>query len=149
MRGICTLHQEMTLEEYQKVLEEKRKVLLSLKGEERKVDVDKEFQSMQLVFPFLCSFWLKWRGGRKQPPAAMCITPLGHRIQLEFLVPQFQSLSLIISYVIIIVFVCPCTSCFAIAHVYFLFRVLTRTRERRLQKEKKGPRRYMVDVLLK
>ncbi|GMY29934.1 RGG repeats nuclear RNA binding protein A [Fagus crenata] len=38
---------EMTLEEYQKVLEEKRKALLALKTEERKVDVDKEFQSMQ------------------------------------------------------------------------------------------------------
>lgn len=37
----------MTLEEYQKVLEEKRKALLALKTEERKVDVDKEFQSMQ------------------------------------------------------------------------------------------------------
>lgn len=40
---------EMTLEEYEKVLEEKRKALLSLKGEERKVDLDKEFESMQLV----------------------------------------------------------------------------------------------------
>lgn len=36
----------MTLEEYEKVLEEKRKALLALKTEERKVDV-KEFQSMQ------------------------------------------------------------------------------------------------------
>lgn len=36
----------MTLEEYEKVLEEKRKALLALKTEERKVD-DKEFQSMQ------------------------------------------------------------------------------------------------------
>lgn len=40
---------QMTLEEYQKVLEEKRKALLALKAEERKVDVDKEFESMQLV----------------------------------------------------------------------------------------------------
>lgn len=39
----------MTLEEYEKVLEEKRKALLALKAEERKVDVDKEFESMQLV----------------------------------------------------------------------------------------------------
>jgi len=39
----------MTLEEYEKVLEEKRKALLSLKVEERKVNVDKEFESMQLV----------------------------------------------------------------------------------------------------
>ncbi|PON64601.1 Hyaluronan/mRNA-binding protein [Parasponia andersonii] len=37
---------EMTLEEYEKVLEEKRKALLALKTEERKVDV-KEFESMQ------------------------------------------------------------------------------------------------------
>ncbi|KAJ4847613.1 hypothetical protein Tsubulata_002714 [Turnera subulata] len=36
---------EMTLEEYEKVLEEKRKALLALKTEERKVD-DKEFKSM-------------------------------------------------------------------------------------------------------
>ncbi|KAK6918662.1 Hyaluronan/mRNA-binding protein [Dillenia turbinata] len=40
---------EMTLEEYQKVLEEKRKALQPLKTEERKVDVDKEFKSMQLL----------------------------------------------------------------------------------------------------
>ncbi|TVU01923.1 hypothetical protein EJB05_52570 [Eragrostis curvula] len=38
---------EMTLEEYEKVLEEKRKALLALKTEERKVEVDKELQSMQ------------------------------------------------------------------------------------------------------
>lgn len=38
--------QEMTLEEYEKLLEEKRKALLALKTEERKVDV-KEFESMQ------------------------------------------------------------------------------------------------------
>ncbi|KAJ0105722.1 hypothetical protein Patl1_18399 [Pistacia atlantica] len=38
---------EMTLEEYEKVLEEKRKALLALKTEERKVDMDKEFKSMQ------------------------------------------------------------------------------------------------------
>ncbi|XVF79749.1 hypothetical protein PTKIN_Ptkin15bG0014600 [Pterospermum kingtungense] len=37
---------EMTLEEYQKVLEEKRKALQALKTEERKVDA-KEFESMQ------------------------------------------------------------------------------------------------------
>jgi hypothetical protein len=37
----------MTLEEYEKVLEEKRKALLALKAEERKVEVDKELQSMQ------------------------------------------------------------------------------------------------------
>nr|AEI59279.1 RNA binding protein [Suaeda glauca] len=40
---------QMTLEEYQKVLEEKRKALLALKAEERKVDLDKDFESMQLV----------------------------------------------------------------------------------------------------
>ena len=39
--------QEMTLEEYEKVLEEKRKALLALKTEERKVAVDKELASMQ------------------------------------------------------------------------------------------------------
>lgn len=37
----------MTLEEYEKVLEERRKALQTLKTEERKVDVDKEFKSMQ------------------------------------------------------------------------------------------------------
>lgn len=37
----------MTLEEYEKVLEEKRKALLALKTEERKVDLDKELKSMQ------------------------------------------------------------------------------------------------------
>ncbi|CAL5398150.1 unnamed protein product [Camellia sinensis] len=40
---------EMTLEEYEKVLEEKRKALLALKTEERKVDFDKEFASMQAL----------------------------------------------------------------------------------------------------
>lgn len=39
----------MTLEEYEKVLEEKRKALMALKPEERKVDLDKEFESMQLI----------------------------------------------------------------------------------------------------
>jgi len=38
---------EMTLEEYEKVLEEKRKALLALKAEERKVDLDKDLASMQ------------------------------------------------------------------------------------------------------
>ena len=37
----------MTLEEYEKVLEEKRKALLALKAEERKVDLDKDLASMQ------------------------------------------------------------------------------------------------------
>ncbi|PQQ00791.1 RGG repeats nuclear RNA binding protein A isoform X1 [Prunus yedoensis var. nudiflora] len=37
----------MTLEEYEKVLEEKRKALLALKTEERKVDLDKDLKSMQ------------------------------------------------------------------------------------------------------
>lgn len=37
----------MTLEEYQKVLEEKRKALVALKNEERKVVLDKELESMQ------------------------------------------------------------------------------------------------------
>ncbi|CAL5350053.1 unnamed protein product [Camellia sinensis] len=37
----------MTIEEYEKVLEEKRKALLALKIEERKVAVDKELASMQ------------------------------------------------------------------------------------------------------
>ena len=39
-------NQEMTLEEYEKVLEEKRKTLQTLKTEERKVDA-KAFASMQ------------------------------------------------------------------------------------------------------
>ncbi|KAF8412931.1 hypothetical protein HHK36_000903 [Tetracentron sinense] len=38
---------EMTLEEYEKVLEEKRKALQTMKTEERKVDLDKDFESMQ------------------------------------------------------------------------------------------------------
>lgn len=41
--------QEMTLEEYEKVLEEKRKALDAEKNEERKVEADKAFASMQLV----------------------------------------------------------------------------------------------------
>ncbi|XP_047322618.1 RGG repeats nuclear RNA binding protein A-like [Impatiens glandulifera] len=40
---------EMTLEEYEKVLEEKRKALQASKTEERKVPIDKEFESMQLL----------------------------------------------------------------------------------------------------
>jgi plasminogen activator inhibitor 1 RNA-binding protein len=39
----------MTLEEYEKVLEDKRKALLALKTEERKVEIDEELQSMQQV----------------------------------------------------------------------------------------------------
>ncbi|WOK91466.1 hypothetical protein Cni_G00157 [Canna indica] len=38
---------EMTLEEYEKLLEEKRKALLAMKNEERKVQIDKELQSMK------------------------------------------------------------------------------------------------------
>ncbi|WOK96985.1 hypothetical protein Cni_G05693 [Canna indica] len=38
---------EMTLEEYEKVKEEKRKSLLSMKSEERKVEMDKEFETMK------------------------------------------------------------------------------------------------------
>ncbi|KAG1346657.1 RGG repeats nuclear RNA binding protein A [Cocos nucifera] len=38
---------EMTLEEYEKIREEKRKALLAMKTEERKVEIDKELQSMQ------------------------------------------------------------------------------------------------------
>lgn len=37
----------MTLEEYEKILEEKRKALLAMKTEERKVVPDKELKSMQ------------------------------------------------------------------------------------------------------
>jgi len=40
---------EMTLEEYEKVLEEKRKSLEAAKAAERKVEVDKAFSKMQLV----------------------------------------------------------------------------------------------------
>ncbi|XP_075489326.1 LOW QUALITY PROTEIN: RGG repeats nuclear RNA binding protein A-like [Primulina tabacum] len=40
---------EMTLEEYEKVLEEKRKALVALKSEERKVNLDKELESMQIL----------------------------------------------------------------------------------------------------
>ncbi|CAO1945153.1 unnamed protein product [Urochloa humidicola] len=38
---------EMTLEEFEKIREEKRKALLALKAEERKVEVDKDLQSLQ------------------------------------------------------------------------------------------------------
>ncbi|KAL5985333.1 hypothetical protein ACLOJK_027314 [Asimina triloba] len=38
---------EMTLDEYEKILEEKRKALQVLKTQERKVDLDKELKSMQ------------------------------------------------------------------------------------------------------
>ena len=41
--------QEMTLEEYEKVLDEKRKALEAEKSSERKVEVDKAFEKMQLV----------------------------------------------------------------------------------------------------
>ena len=37
----------MTLEEFEKIREEKRKALLALKTEERKVEVDRDLQSMQ------------------------------------------------------------------------------------------------------
>ncbi|PSR93480.1 Protein CBFA2T2 like [Actinidia chinensis var. chinensis] len=43
------VEKEMTLEEYSKVLEEKRKALQALKAEERKVVIDKDFESMQLL----------------------------------------------------------------------------------------------------
>lgn len=39
----------MTLEEYEKVLEEKRKALQALKAEERKVEMDKDLKKMQLL----------------------------------------------------------------------------------------------------
>ena len=39
----------MTLEEYEKILMEKRKALDALKAEERKVEVDLAFKSMQLM----------------------------------------------------------------------------------------------------
>uniref|UniRef100_A0A0E0L4Y6 Hyaluronan/mRNA-binding protein domain-containing protein n=1 Tax=Oryza punctata TaxID=4537 RepID=A0A0E0L4Y6_ORYPU len=41
------VYQEMTLEEFEKLREEKRKALLSLKTEERKVEIDKDLKSMQ------------------------------------------------------------------------------------------------------
>lgn len=37
----------MTLDEYEKIREEKRKALLVMKTELRKVDFDKEFESME------------------------------------------------------------------------------------------------------
>jgi hypothetical protein len=39
----------MTLEEYEKVLSEKRKALEALKSKERKVTLDKDFEAMQLI----------------------------------------------------------------------------------------------------
>ncbi|XP_071706025.1 RGG repeats nuclear RNA binding protein A-like isoform X2 [Rutidosis leptorrhynchoides] len=41
--------EEMTLEEYEKVLEEKRKALMALKSEERTVKLDKDLAKMQLL----------------------------------------------------------------------------------------------------
>ena len=43
------LMQEMTLEEYEKLLEEKRKALEAEKVSERKVELDKAFEKMHLV----------------------------------------------------------------------------------------------------
>ncbi|XP_047094489.1 RGG repeats nuclear RNA binding protein A-like [Lolium rigidum] len=40
---------EMTPDEFEKVMEEKRKALLALKSEERKVEIDKYMQAMQLL----------------------------------------------------------------------------------------------------
>jgi len=40
---------EMTLEEYEKIREEKRKALLAMKAEERKVELDNELKAMQLL----------------------------------------------------------------------------------------------------
>lgn len=45
----CGWLQEMTLDEYEKVLEEKRKTLEAAKASERKVEADKAFEKMQLV----------------------------------------------------------------------------------------------------
>lgn len=45
----CDLIQEMTLEEYEKIQEEKHKSLEAEKAAERKVELDKEFEKMQLV----------------------------------------------------------------------------------------------------
>lgn len=39
--------QEMTLDEYEKIREEKRKALLAMKAEERKVVIDKELEKLQ------------------------------------------------------------------------------------------------------
>lgn len=39
----------MTLKQYEKQLEEKRKALESLKTEERKVTLDKDFNSMHVI----------------------------------------------------------------------------------------------------
>ena len=48
--SVCTnisIVQEMTLEEFEKIREESRKALLAMKTEERKVEVDKDLQSLQ------------------------------------------------------------------------------------------------------
>lgn len=37
----------MTLEEYEKIMEERRKALVSTKTEERKVEMDKDFECMK------------------------------------------------------------------------------------------------------
>jgi hypothetical protein len=44
-----SIMQEMTLEEYEKVLMEKRKALDALKATERKVEIDMAFNSMRMV----------------------------------------------------------------------------------------------------
>jgi plasminogen activator inhibitor 1 RNA-binding protein len=45
--NVLLIVQEMTLEEFEKIREEKRKALLALKAEERKVEVDKDLQALQ------------------------------------------------------------------------------------------------------
>jgi plasminogen activator inhibitor 1 RNA-binding protein len=45
--NVLSIVQEMTLEEFEKIREEKRKALLALKAEERKVEVDKDLQALQ------------------------------------------------------------------------------------------------------
>jgi plasminogen activator inhibitor 1 RNA-binding protein len=45
--NVLLIVQEMTLEEFEKIREEKRKALLALKAEERKVEADKDLQALQ------------------------------------------------------------------------------------------------------
>lgn len=63
----------MTLEEYEKVREEKRKALVSMKAEERKVVLDKELKSMKQlsikkgnddIFIKLVCLFIEFLGGK-------------------------------------------------------------------------------------
>ena len=92
------LMQEMTLEEYEKLLEEKRKALLTLKTEERKVD-PKEFASMQqlsckkenndifIKLVLLLGALLKFIICRSDEPCLLGSTKLDLAVSSSFVIP--------------------------------------------------------------